>query len=481
MKEEARERRALRKEAPELDLLPQRGKEAREQVREEIREEIREEEPVLEVMQPKSNEEEQRSGKGMKAVIIMLAVIAGLAIIGILAFYGKKFYDDYMARREAAAFKPHAPEISQSPVDPDIYRVTVYAENGSSVIYEDSKGIRHEYIVREDDRIVFEVHGSELIPKTPLSSTSYSAQPKFYTRNAAGDLVPITDMGYIMLDVPEVGLTLTREAVFTDEGKISFGGNVSDRAAVLKIDGEPYETAMDGSFVYSREYEENGEYEITVTAELPGYCTAERKVKVSVDIPEPPVIMMPWDLGETRYSQRITDPNDTIGVHGAVPAGSAIAVSCENAEVILTEPEITEDGKFSFSATLPAVGDHIIKITCTDAAGSVNTREVHLQRAPEWKPYVESAWAMSYDALTRPSKQCYNIRGTVTKIIEHIDHYIVVLETKEGEEIILEYYNHYPSANTFEEGKEYKWIYGYPSGRNSDGVPVVYVWFVNDK
>lgn len=29
--------------------------------------------------------------------------------------------------------------------------------------------------------------------------------------------------------------------------------------------------------------------------------------------------------------------------------------------------------------------------------------------------------------------------------------------------------------------KEYKWIYGFPTGKDQNGTAHVYVWFVNDK
>ena len=106
---------------------------------------------------------------------------------------------------------------------------------------------------------------------------------------------------------------------------------------------------------------------------------------------------------------------------------------------------------------------------------------MHVQRAPEYNHYVESAWAMSYEALQRPSKQCYNIKGTVTEIIEHTDYYLVKLETSDGGTLILEYHHHYGTANSFTEGKSYNWIYGFPMGKDQNGIAHVYVWFVNDK
>ena len=426
--------------------------------------------------------EEPRRGGGLRAGIIVVSVIAGLALLGILGLLGKKLYDDWSSKREESAFKPHAPEIVRDAADPDVYRITIYAENGTPVVYENTRGIRREYSVNSDNRIVFELRGSDLIPDEPLDSTAYSVQPKFYTRGADQALKPIEDMGYIMLEVPEVVVTMDcGDTIETEDGHVVITGHVETTGAELYVDSERMALSSDGNFKFERDYEMNGEYEVAFEAKLARCCTYKNAVKISVNIPEPPAILLPWDLGDTRFSQRVTDPADTINVHGSAAEGSTVTVSCDNELVVLTEPEVGDDGAFMFTATLPEVGDYVVNITATDPTGVVSTRQMHLQRAPEWKPYVESAWAMSYDALTRPSKQCYNIKGTVTEIIEHVDHYLVVLETADGNTLLLEYHHHYASANSFVVGKQYNWIYGFPMGRNAEGAPVVYVWFVNDK
>lgn len=427
-------------------------------------------------------ERKESSGKGIKAGIIIAAIVAGLALLGILFLLGKDLYEDYLLRRESAAFKPRDPEIVRDAADPDVYRVTIYEKNGTAVVYESINGIRREYSVNSDDRIVFELRGSDLIPDEPIDSTAYSVQPKFYTRNEAGELVPISNMGYIMLDLPTIEMTFDcPDVIESEDGVINIKGHVEKLNSEFFINGEPVQLTADGNFSYEHQYEENGEYEIAFEARLPKYSIAKHTVKVNVNIPEPPAIQLPWDMGETNYSQRVTDPNDTIEVHGLIPAGSTFELACDDETVILSEPEVTEEGGFTFTATLPAIGDYVVRVSCTDPNGAVNTREIHLQRAPEWKPYVESAWAMSLDALSRPSNQCYNVKGTVTEIIEHTDHYLVVLETEGGGSILLEYHHHYPTANSFEVGKQYNWIYGFPKGVNEQGAPVVYVWFVNDK
>ena len=472
----------LEEEFEDYELTPREEKRiARERMKEEKRLRKMGMLPEEEYEEDDELVEEPRRG-GLRAGIIAAAIIAGLALIGILGLLGKKLWDDWNAKREESAFKPHAPEILRDAADPDVYRITIYAENGTPVVYENTRGIRREYSVNSDNRIVFELRGSDLIPDEPLDSTAYSVQPKFYTRGADQTLQPIADMGYIMLEVPEVVVTMDcGDTIETEDGHVVITGHVETTGAELYVDSERMALSPDGNFKFERDYEMNGEYEVAFEAKLARCCTYKNAVKVVVNIPEPPAIMLPWDLGDTRFSQRVTDPGDTINVHGSAAEGSTVTVSCDNELVVLSEPIVGQDGAFMFTATLPEVGDYLINITATDPAGVVSTREMHLQRAPEWRPYVESAWAMSYDALTRPSKQCYNIKGTVTEIIEHTDRFLVVLETEDGNTLLLEYHHHYASANTFVVGKQYNWIYGFPMGRNSEGAPVVYVWFVNDK
>lgn len=425
-------------------------------------------------------DEVKRSSKGVKAAIIVFAVIAALAVLGIVGMLViKPAIDDYNAEKEAKAFKPHAPEIVQDAEDPDLYHVTIYAENGSAVIYETPDGRRREYQVYEDHRLTFDLRGSEFIPDEPMESTAYSVQPKYYTRNEQGELTPITDMGYIMLDIPMVPVTITsQDPLTTDDGKVTVKGVCEMPEAVLTIDGANVKTAADGSFSYDANYPANGEYEMAIEASRNKYCTFRQSVKVIVAIPEPSVIQMPWELGDNTYSQRVADPGDTVNVRGMVPPGAMLTARCDNEEVVINEINIYDDGAFNFGVTLPAIGDYELELTCVDASGAEAKRMIHVQRAPEWRSYVEGSWAMSYDALTRAGSHSYNIKGTVTKIIEHLDRYMVELTTSDGNTLILEYHHHYPTANPFELGREYKRIYGYPVGPDANGAPVVYVWFV---
>ena len=438
------------------------------------------EEPTVE--EPAEEPERRKTPKGIKALLVICAIIAALAILGAAAYYAKDYIAELLPQKAEDTFKPRSPQIVQNSEDPFKARVTIFAKNGSVIVYETPGGSRTEYQVNTDDRKVFEINLEDYLPNEPMDTTAYSVQPKFYIRNADGTLDPISDMGYVMLEVPELNAVVNCEdAIVSEDGKVHITGHVYPVKAEVTADGEKLAVNGGGDFSFEKTYEENGVYTVTFEAKLPRYCIFRRSITITVEIPEPPAVMLPWDMGDTRYSQRITDPNDTIELHGMAPAGSTVTAACDNELVMLTEPIVGDDGSFSLTAMLPDVGDYEIVFTCTDAEGQVFTRTMHVQRAPEYKSYVESAWAMSYEALQRPSKQCYNIKGTVTEIIEHTDYYLVKLETSDGGTLMLIYHHHYGTANSFKEGKQYNWIYGYPMGKDQNGIAQVYVWFVNDK
>ncbi len=440
-----------------------------------------------EIDEPLPEYEEEHGSKGLKVGIIIASVIAGIALLGILGIFLKNAIENAAYEREQNAFHPRPAEIVQDAVDKDVYRVTLYRKAGTVVVYETPEGMRKEYLVGEDNKLTVEIKGSDLMPNEPIDSSSYSAQPHFFEKSDAGELTPI-EVGYVMMDVPELNVVLEcGDSITTDTGSVRIAGRVDKPGAEVKVNGEDVITGEGGAFVYEKTWEENGSYPVEVEASLPRHRIWHGTVTVEVAIPEPPMILLPWDMGDDGFSQRVTvqTGEDAAPAEKTVtckaPEGMSVTLSCEDERVILTEPEMQEDGTFTFTATLPEVGDYAINIDCVNEAGETGSRVLHLQCAPEWKPYVESAWAMSYDALTRASKQCYNVKGAVTGIIEHHDYYLVTLETSDGSTLLLEYHHHYPTANTFIEGKTYSFIYGHPIGKNADGAPVVYVWFVNDK
>ena len=56
-----------------------------------------------------------------------------------------------------------------------------------------------------------------------------------------------------------------------------------------------------------------------------------------------------------------------------------------------------------------------------------------------------------------------------------------MLETADGNKLLLEYHNHYGSAGAVTVGQAYEKIYGRPDGLDeATGLPKCYVWFIDD-
>ena len=87
---------------------------------------------------------------------------------------------------------------------------------------------------------------------------------------------------------------------------------------------------------------------------------------------------------------------------------------------------------------------------------------------------------MNYASFSYATGQGYKISGTVTEIIEDGDYILAKLMTADDKPLIIQYHHHYGSAGTITVGRTYEKIYGRPMGLNEDGIPQIYVWFVDD-
>lgn len=457
------------KKAEEAEVVPE----------EELEEEL-EEEPEEEYDEDDEQEDKPRSG--LKAALVIVGLIAAAALIGIAGWFIKNAIDQRSGVADTVTGDTKPPEITRDETDPEIYYVTVYAKAGKTVVFEDPQGRRTEKLVPGEGKVTFKLMADKLIPNEAIEGAFYTVTPKIYIRGGDGSLTPVPDLEDITIEVPQINVTLeTPEEVFSYDGEVRIKGRVIPSASEVFVNGEQIKVGFDGSFNHVAVYAENGVHELLIEAKTPCYSIYRKVISVTVDIPEPPVVLLPWDMGDSRFSQRVVDPGDTVTIYGKAPEGAVVSADCASPEVTLETPEFNVDGTFSIKAVMSEIGDYVIVITCTEEDGTVSTREAHIQRAPAAKGFIESAWAMDVSAFRKPSKRAYRIQGKVVELIKHGDYYLAVLETSDGTRLILEYHNHYPTANTLEVGKEYNWIYGQPLGLNEDGIPQIYVWFVNDK
>lgn len=445
-------------------------------------------------------ESKRRSGSGGgNGLLAALLVVASLALIGvvfvILALYGviKLPFIDSMApsgdKTEATAAPAglqdgitKAPKVEPDPDDDTRYFVLIYAREGRTLVYESSVGIRQEVTVPPSGQVRFHIPLSSLMPNEPVEEEVYYAVPKIYIRNGDGPETLVEGIEAIPLRIPalEVGFD-NPDALTTDDGRVVISGRISQIGAELTIGGEPAVIAADGTFSQALLFTEEGEHTVEAVAKLAGYRVFRHSFTVTVNrAPAEALIQLPWEYGDTSFNQRIKNDIETIEVRGRVPSGSTVTVTCESESASLTAPTVAQDGTFSFEATLAVPGDYLLLITCVTPSGSTSTREMHVQRAPDWRAYVESSWAMSYEAFAYQSNQAYKISGTVTEIIEDGDYILAVLELSDGRTIELQYHNHYAGAGSLAVGTVHTGIYGRPMGIGGDGMPLIYVWFVID-
>lgn len=417
---------------------------------------------------------------GMGTAIRIAAVIAALMLIAIAALLIKNGVQKCSEGKTPSGVDK-TPIVEPNKTEEDYFNVTVFAKEGKTLIYETADGRRREVTVPAEDVVVFKVHKSSLMPVEPIDSTVYEAKPTVYIKNDDGTTTLIEDMPTVMLEVPEIKVDLDLpDTYISDDGKVNVAGHIDLISTELTVNGEQIAINPDGSFSHEIVFEDTGMYPLQIEGRLPSYQIYRRTVNVDVQAatPSTPLVQLPWEYGDTEYSQRVKNSVDTIEIRGMVPAGSTLEASCASSNAVLSNPTVADDGTFTMTVRMAYAGDYTIHLTCTSESGQISERDVHIQRAPDWSRYMAGAWQMNFAAFAYESTQAYQIKGTVTEILQEGDYILAKMELTDGNTVVLEYHNHYGSAGDLVVGQSYEKIFGRPMGLNEDGVPQIYVWFI---
>lgn len=437
---------------------------------------------------PKGKREQNKRNRGLSnGLLIAILVVASLLLIAVtvLILDLSGVIDLHLwkaAKDELPAGQPEgvtkAPSIEMDASDGERLFVTVYAKEGSVLIYESNDGARKETEVPAAGSVKYIVPFSSIIPLEPIDGETVSVTPKVFIRSADGAETPIV-FTPVEIPVPALTVVFDSEQPVLENGSAVISGRIQPcgEGCRVTVNGENVGLDGEGRFSHTVSLDEAGEYELVFEAKSAGYRAFTRTFRVTVTAPSA-LIQFPWEYGDTAYDQRITSDREDIKVKGRVPAGSSVTVSCFSENAALTEPAIGEDGEYSFTVTMAQPGDYELNIVCVTPSGERAERVMHVQRAPDWRAYVESSWKMSYEALKYASSQAYKISGTVTEIIEDGDYIRALLDIGDGKTIVIVYHHHYGAAAPLEVGSKHTGLYGHPLGRNENGVPVVYVWFV---
>lgn len=425
------------------------------------------------------------NGNGLGTAIKVVAVIAALALLGVAAYFLINGLKSCSGTTPTGTAKE--PSIEVNPDKEGYYLVTVPAKEGKVLIYETEDGRRSEVTVDSKNYVKFNVPASSLMTVEPVDGAIYEAKPKVYIRNDDGTESLIENWaegrGSVMLPVPEIAISYNNpDNIVSEDGKVEISGHIDLIGTELNINGEPVSINQDGSFAHEVVYEDTGDYTIPVVGRLGGYQVYNHNFNVTVNAATPAenLIQLPWEYGDTTYTQRVKSSVDTVEIRGMIPVGASIEASCDSSNAALTVPTVNEDGTFSFNAKLAYPGDYTVHLVCTSESGQISERDIHVQRAPEYSKYLNNAWQMNFASFAYESTQGYNLKGTVTEILKSDDYILARMELTDGNVLIIEYHNHYGSAGLIEEGKSYEGIYGRPMGLNEEGEVQFYVWFVED-
>lgn len=408
--------------------------------------------------------------------IKIAAIVAALAVLAVAAVL-------LIGKINACSQAAKVPTVETKDEFPGYYFVTVYGKEGDVLVYETPDGRRQEVTVDSKKHVVFKVPESSLMTVDPVETETYDAVPKVFVRAEDGTETPVENIPAITLNVPSIEVRWDNEDnIVSEDGSVTVSGHIDLIGTKLTVDGETVAINQDGSFSHDLSFEEAGAHTIAVEGRLGGYRVYRHNINVTVNEAHTTeaLVQLPWEYGDTSFSQRVKNSVDTLEVRGQAPAGSDISVNCESSNAALSVPVVNDDGSFTFNVKMAYAGDYAISIICNTADGKVSERIIHVQRAPEYGTYLRGAWQMNYASFAYDSRQAYQIKGTITEILEEGDYYLAMLELDSGDKLVIEYHPHYGSAGVIEVGKKYEALYGRPMGLNADGIPQAYIWFVED-
>lgn len=388
-------------------------------------------------------------------IAVVVALVALLALAAVLI----------ATKAKNCAKTSKLPSVEKNP-DADAYYVTIYEKEGRTLIYETADGRRQEATVPGKGYVKFNVPVLSLLPNEPIEGAVYEAKPKVFVKNDDGTEKAIENIESIMLDVPAISVTLDNaDTIVSEDGTAVISGRV-DPVSKVTVNGDQVVVNADGTFSYTVPFEEEGEHNVEIEAQHPGRQIYHHTVKVNVTAPAQitGLIQLPWEYGDTSYSQRVVFSTTVIELRGKVPAGSTLTAECASTKATITQPTVDSEGNFNMTVNMTVAGDFIVKLTCTDPDGHVEEREAHVQRQPNMAEYATAAHLIS---------------GTITEIIQEGDFYLAKLQRADGSIVIIEYHPHYGSATTLEVGKSFSSMYGREPKANANGELESYIWFIN--
>lgn len=350
--------------------------------------------------------------------------------------------------------------------DPAIL-IKVYARKGYTVRFQEGDLIQDAVI--QNTSVTFCIPQSIWIPNDPIESSSITVTPTIYViePNGSGEVIQVK-IDPIEIKLPAVIITLDKpetNELITSDNSVEISGSVSDPTATVFIGDTQLQTDQNGYFRGIYHMDTLGEHEVFIEARKPGTEVVRTRLLITYT---------KTDLALTVTNESMRTFEDTIEISGVLDRGAQLSVS--GIETIGDINVNSEDGTFSFTASVPEVGLYTPTLSVT--AGNVtSTITVYIEHAPNIDDYIYSSRSFDYENVIDRSTmdRHYEIRGTIVEV-QQVDPYVIAtMLTNDGDYLTFRYYH----TTTVEanDGKDYK-IYAYPTGLDSDGRLTMYCWFI---
>ncbi|MBR4435226.1 MAG: zinc ribbon domain-containing protein [Clostridia bacterium] len=393
-------------------------------------------------------------------------------------------------------------KVELNPHQQGKYYIIVPADEGNTLIYEGTSGVKREHNVSAKGNITFDVYASDLLPTTPIDSEFYLATPTVF--RVVDGVSEQIDIPPVKIEVPRLSLTgLPDTQIVSEDGQVSFGGKIAtpqNNATITVdtlrvIDGstsgstpttETLTVGADGSFTFNTNID-RGEYVFEVKASLGGYKVETKRIQATINnvlTPDQVIVVA------KNFVSRALNVEESIRVYGAIKAdkGSVLTVYSTDSDFSLkSEPVIDADNNFSFEVNLPEASKiyrFVMKLTLPD--GKVFERPFSVERPPQYNDYVPTVWSGTYDEMSKPihttDKRGFLIKGTVDSIIYDGDYILAKFTLEDGHIIEIEYHDHYSAALKLEAGNVYT-LYGFSLGTadSTEGLLRVFIWFATQR
>ena len=402
------------------------------------------------------DEDEPKKKKGSTILFIILIVV----LLALIAFFGT-----YIANKNFGGIsnmissltgkgtpveedQNQTPEINTANPDEvsatieddevdgvEMFIITVQAPNGSVVKLVTNADLEQDSVtVQQDNQVALRVPRVIFLPgDDEYDSTTVTVLPQLMVTLPDGTEKEVY-VPAATVTIPQVSLMVTKPESTTveatpDNSPIDIEGSVEDHTVTVTVNDQPVQVMEGGLF--SAQYtptNTQGE-EIRIVARKTNCMQAVQTISVT------PYVVK--DMAITITSTELKMKDGACTIEGTVPAGTTLSASCDNPNLTMEEPVITDTG-FTIKCKASEEGVYNVTIngTCegyTDGTVTCAVESPATLRASKYKKAAFDA-SKNYDKLVSGEKTETQLKfkGKIKEVVEDPTYKIFTMEDSDG-------------------------------------------------